>query len=117
MKLPYDPDLKSRAAELRQAGVMSEALLWRELKNKKLRGLKFTRQKNIGRFIVDFYCANKKLVIEIDGYSHIDKGGYDDKRDGYLREQGLTVIHFLDREVCKQMDAVLAHIERIAMEL
>ena len=58
--LPFNPALKKRAKELRQAGILHEALLWNQLKRKKLNGLDFDRQKIIGDFIVDFFCAEKK---------------------------------------------------------
>ena len=117
MKLPHNPNLKEHAKELRKANNLSEALLWSELKNGKLDGLKFNRQKNIGRYIVDFYCAEKKLVIEIDGGSHDGKEDYDTERDRHLKGLGLTVMHLLDVEVRKQMDAVILHISQIAAEL
>ena len=64
--LPFNSNLKQRARELRHAGSLPEAVLWNEIKNKKLNGLDFDRQKIIGNYIVDFFCASKFLVIEID---------------------------------------------------
>jgi len=61
--LPYNPALKQRAKALRRAGNISEVLLWNELKNKQFSGIDFDRQKIIGNFIVDFYCAEKQIVI------------------------------------------------------
>ena len=57
MKISYNPVLKQRARELRKQGVLSEALLWNQLKGRKLRGYQFMRQKPIGEYIVDFYCT------------------------------------------------------------
>jgi very-short-patch-repair endonuclease len=78
--LPYNPKLKKRAQELRRAGNLSEVLLWLQLKQGKLLGLDFDRQKIIGNYIVDFFCAQKSLVIEVDGSSHNEKIEYDTQR-------------------------------------
>ncbi|MGQ4006258.1 DUF559 domain-containing protein [Francisellaceae bacterium CB300] len=88
-KLPYNPKLKQRAKELRKAGNLSEVLLWNRLKRKQFLKLDFDRQKIIGNYIVDFYCPNLGVVIEIDGSSHDNKEGYDRIRDEYLKGLGL----------------------------
>jgi very-short-patch-repair endonuclease len=105
--LPYNPNLKERARELRQAGNLSEVLLWQQIKNKQLNGLDFDRQKIIGSYIVDFYCANCNLVVEIDGSSHDNKAEYDEERDAYLNGLGLTVIHILDADVKQNLAGVM----------
>ena len=103
MSLPYNPQLKERAKALRKAGNLSEVLLWQQLKNGLFFGLDFDRQKIIGNYIVDFYCAEKGVVIEIDGYSHDSKTDYDAKRDNFLNSFGLRVIHILDQDVKKNI--------------
>jgi very-short-patch-repair endonuclease len=108
MELPYNPKLKERAQELRESGNLSEALLWNQVKNKQFKNLDFDRQKIIGNYIVDFYCANHNVVIEIDGDSHDNKQEYDAVRDEYLKSLGLTVIHILDIDVKKNIDDVMA---------
>jgi len=70
--IPYNPKLKEVARKLRKQGILSEVLLWNELKGKKL-GYDFHRQKPINDYVVDFYCAELDLVIEIDGDWHSDK--------------------------------------------
>ena len=82
--LPFNPALKARARELRRAGNLAEVLLWNQLKKSQLSGLDFDRQKIIGNYIVDFYCAERQVVIEVDGASHEDKAGYDAQRDAFL---------------------------------
>ena len=77
--LPYNPALKDRARALRKAGFLHEALLWNQLKSKKFNGLDFDRQKIIGNYIVDFYCAEKAVVIEVDGSFHNNKQDEDAK--------------------------------------
>ncbi|MEW6618406.1 MAG: DUF559 domain-containing protein, partial [bacterium] len=65
MKIHYNPKLKTYARELRKQGVLSEVLLWKYLRSRKMNGYQFMRQKPIGEYIVDFYCSKLKLVIEI----------------------------------------------------
>ena len=109
--LPYNPKLKTRARELRKAGVLSEVLLWQQLKKKQFKGLDFDRQKIIGNYIVDFYCASLGAVVEIDGASHIARGEYDRKRDVFLESLGLTVIRIDDREVKQNLFGVMKFLE------
>ena len=105
--LPYNPKLKERAKELRKAGNLSEVLFWNQVKNKQFNGFDFDRQKIIGNYIVDFYCTNCNVVIEIDGSSHDDKEEYDAERDKFLESIGLTVIHVPVVDVMKNMDGVM----------
>ncbi|MBU2913134.1 DUF559 domain-containing protein, partial [Reichenbachiella agariperforans] len=111
--LPYNPALKERAKALRKAGNLSEVLFWNEVKRKQFKGLDFDRQKIIGNYIVDFYCPNCQVVIEIDGSSHDHKQAYDAKRDAYLEGLGLTVIHIPDNDIKKKlaytMNALMEH--------
>ena len=104
--LPYNPNIKERAKELRKVGSLPEALLWNEIKNKKLNGLDFDRQKIIGDYIVDFFCASKFLVIEVDDKTHDFKIEYDKVRDNYLKSLNLTVIHIPASDVLKNPGAV-----------
>lgn len=106
-KLPYNPKLKQRARELRQAGNLSEVLFWNQVKNKQFKGYDFDRQKIIGNYIVDFYCTNYNVVIEIDCNSHIDKQHDDDKRDQFLQSLGLTVIRVSVGDVMNNMSSVM----------
>ena len=101
--LSYNPTLKDRAKELRKAGILHEALLWNQLKRKQFNGLDFDRQKIIGNYIVDFYCAEKSVVIEVDGSSHNDKQLEDARRDEYLRSLGLSVVRLLAKDVLQNM--------------
>ena len=100
--LPFNPKLLARARELRKANSLPEALLWREISGRKLNGLDFDRQKIIGNYIVDFFCASQFVVIEIDDKStHDNKTEYDIKRDKYLHDLGLSVIHISASDVLK----------------
>lgn len=105
--LPFNPALKEKAKALRKAGILHEALLWLELKSGKLNGLDFDRQKIIGNYIVDFYCAEKATVIEVDGSSHDNRQIEDAQRDAYLNSLGLTVIRILAKDVLQNMSGVV----------
>jgi len=107
MSLPYNPKLKERAKALRKSGNLSETLLWQQLKNKQLNGLDFDRQKIIGNYIVDFFCPNCGVVIEIDGISHDEKIEYDKERDAFLTGLRLTVIHVFDSDVKQNLNSVV----------
>ena len=109
--LPYNPALKDKAKALRKAGFLHEALLWNQLKSKKFNGLDFDRQKIIGNYIVDFYCAEKAVVIEVDGSSHDSKKDEDAKRDDYLRSLGLVVIRLLVKDVLRNMAGIVFYLK------
>lgn len=104
--LPFNKELSERAKKLRKAGSLPEALLWNEIKNKKINGLDFDRQKVIGNYIVDFFCEELGVVIEIDDKTHDFKEDYDKKREKYLRELGIEIIHIYAKEVLKNPSAI-----------
>lgn len=105
--LPFNPKLKERAKALRRAGNLAEVLLWNQLKQGQFKGLDFDRQKIIGNYIVDFYCAEMQTVVEVDGSSHDDKADYDAQRDAFLTGLGLCVIHILDVDVKQNLAGVM----------
>lgn len=107
MDLPFDPRLKERAKALRKAGYLHEVLLWNQLKRGQFLGLDFDRQKIIGSYIVDFFCAEKSVVIELDGSSHEGAGAYDELRERFLLSLGLTVIRFSAKSVLQDMHGVM----------
>jgi len=108
ISLPFNPKLCERARELRKAGNLCEVLLWKQINKKKFKQYDFDRQKIIGDYIVDFYCGNCNVVIEIDGSSHDDKVEYDYKRDKYLEGLGLFVIHIPAKNVFNNLSGVMA---------
>ena len=81
--------MKHNARDLRKSGVLSEALLWKHLKNRQLNGYLINRQKVIDCYIVDFYCAENKTIIEVDGSTHDFKESYDKMRDEYFKSRTL----------------------------
>jgi len=110
-ELPFDTKLKERAKELRKAGNLSEVLFWNQVKNKQFLGLDFDRQKIIGNYIVDFYCKDLGVVVEIDGVSHDGKVECDKQRDDYFKNLGLKVIHILDSDVKNNLSGVMEFLE------
>ena len=90
-----------------------EQRLWQCLRNRQLCGLKFRRQQPLGPFIADFFCADAKLVIEIDGTSHLVRQNYDFVRTERLKREGFDVIRFLNQDVRENLDLVL---EQVLME-
>lgn len=103
------PRLKYLRRALRQQQTPAEARLWLRLRNRQLHGRKFKRQYSIGPYIVDFYCADEKLAIELDGAVHNDvlRQEYDDERTLFVQEQGIRVVRFENREVFEALDIVL----------
>ena len=91
---------------------LSEVLLWNELKNKQILGYDFDRQRPVGNYIVDFYCKELLLVIEIDGDTHIYRDEADEKRQKELEISGISFLRFDDIEVRKNMWNVLRVIEK-----
>jgi len=106
----YNKNLKNFARANRKAGNLPEALLWYELKQKRL-GVSFTRQKPIGNYIADFYCLEKNMIIEIDGSSHDNKYEYDKDRDKYMESLGIKVLRISDEDVKHDMSNVLIWIK------
>jgi very-short-patch-repair endonuclease len=96
--------LRTRARELRNNPTDAERVLWGQLRLWQLDGYKFRRQQPLGRYIVDFVCLEKRVVVEVDGGQHGDQ--VDAHRDNWLREQGFVVLRFWNNEVLKNMDAV-----------
>ncbi len=108
--LPYNRELGDRARELRKNMTAAEKKLWFDyLKTFKFRVL---RQRPIDHFIVDFYCATLKLVIEIDGDSHFTENGivYDKQRTLILESYGLRILQFTNQEVFNNFTAVCQRI-------
>lgn len=110
--LPYNPALKEKARDLRKNSTAAENKLWREyLKNHKY---KFTRQKPIDNFIVDFYCSKLGLIIEVDGTTHLDNKDIinDNKRTNILEEKyGLKIIRFWNDDILNGVHIVSEMIE------
>jgi very-short-patch-repair endonuclease len=99
---------------LRNSSTSAETCLWFHLKQKKLAGRKFTRQKSIGDFIIDFYCPEEKIAIELDGEQHFWEEGInrDFKKTDFLESQGIDVIRFENKWVFEDIEFVLGEIKK-----
>ena len=111
--LPYNPRLKQIARQLRQNITRSEILLWQCLKNKQMHGYDFDRQRPIDEYVVDFYCKQLGLAIEIDGASHDGDEAQEQDRYRQARLEAIRVrfLRFRDEDVRYQLDDVLRAIE------
>ena len=107
--LRYNPNLKEHARRLRKNMTDAERKLWSKIRMKQVSGYRFLRQRPIGPYIVDFYCPEAKLVIEVDGGQHFKKEGResDESRDAFLQNLGLHVLRFNNYEVLNNIQAVV----------
>jgi len=110
--LSYNPALKEKARQLRNDSTKTEILLWTFLKGRQLCGYDFHRQKPIDEYVVDFFCNELMLAIEIDGVSHIGKELYDAKRQSRLEKLGVRFLRFKDDDVFYNCDYVAREIEK-----
>ncbi len=112
--LRYNQNLKGKSRQLRRNQTDGERALWSRLRGKQILGVQFYRQKPISGYIVDFYAAKAKLVIEIDGSQHfsVDHLESDRQRDQCLAGLGLKVLRFNSREVLTNTDEVIEVIQR-----
>jgi very-short-patch-repair endonuclease len=111
--LPYNVNLKEFSRHLRNNSTIGEVRLWMYLKRGQMMGYTFNRQKPLDKYVVDFYCAKLKLVIEVDGDYHNEEEQIvaDDIRQNVLEEFKLNFLRFTERECVKEIDMVLASIE------
>ncbi|HHM04657.1 MAG TPA: endonuclease domain-containing protein [Gammaproteobacteria bacterium] len=115
--LPYNPSLTEKARENRKTPTPAEKRLWFEvLRGKRFGHLKFTRQKPLDEYIVDFYCAELMLAIEIDGDSHAEQQGYDERRTQRLNQLGVDVLRYSNREVLKNIEGVYSDLKARIVE-
>lgn len=112
--IPYNSNLKQLSRKLRSESTLGEVLLWNELKNRQFYGYDFHRQKPLLNYIVDFYCNELLLVIEIDGNYHNweEQSDKDIQRDKMLGAYRLTILRFSEYDVKKDMQNVLRRIEQ-----
>ncbi len=100
----------ARARKLRRLATPPEQLLWSVLRGRRLGGLKFRRQEPVGPYFVDFCCHEPRLVVEVDGMSHDERGDYDRRRECYLDQEGYRVIRVTNQDVCEELEAVARYI-------
>jgi very-short-patch-repair endonuclease len=99
-----------RSKELRRKMTPAEKKLWQRLRAGRLEDFHFRRQQVVHRFIVDFYCHQANLVVEVDGGVHLEQTEYDRERDSYLKARGLCVLRFTNQQVNQNLEGVLTEI-------
>ena len=116
--IPYNPKLTALARKLRNESTETEIYLWLKLKGKQMYGYDFHRQKPIDNYILDFFCYDLLLGIEVDGYSHeiVEVYNNDRIKEKRMNELGITILRFSDFEVLKDMENVIRAIEFFILE-
>ena len=116
--IPYNPKLTQLARKLRNESTETEIYLWLKLKGKQMYGYDFHRQKPIDNYILDFFCYNLMLGIEVDGYSHeiLEVHNKDIVKEKRMNELGITILRFSDFEVLRDMENVIRVIEFYILE-
>ncbi len=116
--IPYNPKLTALARKLRNESTETEIYLWLKLKGKQMYGYDFHRQKPIDNYILDFFCYDLLLGIEVDGYSHeiLEVYNKDRIKEKRMNELGITILRFSDFEVLKDMENVIRAIEFFILE-
>lgn len=104
---------KPRVRALRRRMTWPERRLWAMLRNRRLGALKFRRQQVVGPFIDDFLCPDARLIIEVDGESHVGRGQQDEQRDRFLKRNGFHVLRVINDDVLHELDAVLEAVLRL----
>jgi len=112
-------DQRRFARRLRASQTDCEQMLWQRLRARQVAGLKFRRQVPIPPFVLDFYCVELRLAVELDGGQHYEEAGevHDRRRTLYLQRLGIEVLRFSNLEVIQRMGDVLEQIVRIAEDL
>ena len=111
-----DPDMRARARRLRSEQTDAERILWQRLRSRQLGGLKFRRQHVVGRIVLDFYCHECRLAVELDGGQHgeAEQRRRDEARTAFLEGRGVAVLRYSNLEVLRETDAVLEDLYRQA---
>ena len=104
-------DLTKLAKHLRGSSTDAERRLWTHLRARRFQDLKFRRQQPIGRYIVDFVCFRKNLIIELDGGQHAEQGDADRQRDAFLKARGFRILRIWNNELMSNPEGVLQMIE------
>jgi very-short-patch-repair endonuclease len=105
---------KDKRRQLRSTMPKAEVILWERIRRRQMLGCKFRHQYSVGSYVIDFFSAEIRLGIELDGDSHFESGApeYDQKRKQFIESFGIRTIRILNRDVYENLDAVLVAIER-----
>lgn len=115
MQMTYAPKKTvARARDLRRTMTLPEVLLWQQIRSRRLDGIRFRRQHPIGPYILDLYCEDARLAVEVDGESHSQAEAveHDNRRTEWLNARGISVLRIPARGVLSELAAVVDHIHR-----
>ena len=101
------------ARQLRKEQTKAEKIVWEQIRNRKFRGLKFRRQHVIEGFVLDFYCPEIKLGIEIDGGIHLKRKDYDELRREVIESEGITIVRITNKELLDRKRSILEKLNNI----
>jgi len=105
--------IKNKAKKLRKKMTEAEKILWSKIRNRKVNGMYFRRQHPYGNYILDFFCFEANLVIEVDGLIHLSKHEYDLERTKHLESSGLTIMRFGNADIENRIGLVLEKIQGV----
>ena len=108
--------MKARARSLRRKSTDAEILLWQHIRDRRLLGLKFRRQVPIGNYIVDFFCEDAQVIIELDGGQHMEQEQYDRVRSDWLTANGFRIVRYWNNDIANNLDAVLENLFLLLQE-
>ena len=106
--------LTDTARCLRKEQTGPERVLWRRLRSRQVKRAKWRRQQVIDKYIVDFFCPERRVVVELDGDTHAGREAHDEVRQQYLTAQGLTVLRFTNEDIRKNLEGVLSVIWKVS---
>lgn len=112
-----DEQQKDIRKSLRKNMTPAEGVLWKTLRGRGAGGYKFRRQQGIGPFVLDFYCPELRLCVELDGSSHDHKFEYDEQRTAFLSKQGIRVVRFRNEQIWTNIEGIVREIVRIGKEI
>ncbi|MCI0460273.1 MAG: DUF559 domain-containing protein [Gemmataceae bacterium] len=111
-----NPERRDRARQLRRAMTPAEAIMWKHLRGRRFAGFKFRQQHPVGPFFADIVCHHCRLIVELDGETHLGQQEHDEKRSQYLRERGWLVLRFWNTQVYDETEAVFEAIYRACQD-
>ncbi|MGV8933767.1 MAG: methionine--tRNA ligase [Gallionellaceae bacterium] len=109
-KIPMHDSIKEFARKLRKEQTVPESLMWALLRDRRMGGAKFRRHHPVGSYVLDFFCIEANLAIELDGGQHAEAHTQDEKRSAFLKSQGIDVLRFWNNQVLAETEAVLENI-------
>ena len=98
--------MRERARDLRKNPTEAERFLWQHIRRRQLGGFRFRRQHTIGPYIVDFYCFEERVAVEVDGGQHSGQAAYDAERTSFLESEGVRVLRFWNNQVLAEIESV-----------